>query len=766
MANLWGILPPTVFLALVVGQLATGRPPLAVLLRSAVGWAAGVWVLSNGLSLTEALRPGPLRVVWSALVLIAVAWAVRRVRIAGGAGWARWPRPAGTGEWLAAGVGAALVTLALVAALASPPVTVDVLNYHLPRQLMWLQQGSLAHYVTRNDRELMMPPLAEVIGLQFLGLTGDDRWANLSQWCAYALLPLAAVATVRALGASRAAAMLAAWLVLCLPMAYHEAANGKNDLQGALWLTLLAWQVAEARRAAAPPDRRAGLLAGVTLALALLTKSTALLFAPPLLVAGALAWGRPRWRAAVRPVAVAALAAALLTLPFLARNLAWYGRPLGEHRAEDGGDQTVDAVTPALVLSNAVRNATVHLAGPWPEWNALLRRGTEALHGWLGVSVDDPRSTLWVLKYAVSYRPREEASAGAPWHFLAIAAALPLAFRRRGPAAARWLAAAVAVMALLFCAVLKWQAWGARLELPVFVTGSLLVAVVADGWSAHGRRCGLCLIGLLGLAAWWPSRETSVRPLWTAPTLFDLSRDANRYRYYPASQERDAGLVGLVQASGAREVAVISLHDITYPLLRALQQGVRGVHFYGAPAAGAERPPEAILVLNLTGPLALYYDWPGGGRYRLVGRALDVEAYLPLDRVRALGWERQLPAFAGWTRHEDLPMRTAGLPVPGQTGSVLVMSTPAAAVYFSAEGGRVRLAGTVRKTTATPEWLDLTINGAPAGRLGFVAKPGLHTFETWLPARAGQNRLEFHREAAPGTEMVFSRLVIDDGPLP
>ena len=571
---------------------------------------------------------------------------------------------------------------------------------------------------------------------------------------------------MRALGASRAAALLAAWLVLCLPMAYHEAANGKNDLQGALWITLLAWQVAEARRAAAPPGWREGLFAGVTLALAVLTKSTALLFAPPLLVAGALAWGRPAWRAAARPVTVAALAAALLTAPFFARNLAWYGRPLGEHRAEDGGDQTTDAVTPALALSNAVRNATLHLAGPWPEWNALLRSGAETLHGWLGVSVDDPRSTLWVLKYAVVYHPREEAAAGAPWHFLAIGAALLLAAGRRVPAAVGWLAAGVTVMVVLLCLFLKWQAWGARLQLPIFTTGSLLVAVVADARPGRWRVPILFGVGLLGLAAWWPSRETSVRPLWTAPTVFDVPRDANRYRYHPDSQERDAGLVALVRAAAVHDVAIISLHDIAYPLMRALQREVPGVHFYGAPAAGAGTPPEAIVVLNLTGPLSLYYDWPGGGRYRLVGNSLDVEAYLPLDRVKALGWERQLPAFAGWTRHENLPLRIDAPTVLSKPVSALVMTEATAAVYFTAEGGRVRLAGTVRKTTATPEWLELTINGVPAGRLAFVAKPGLHTFETWLPAQAGQNCVGFRRDAAPGTEMVFSRLVIDDGPLP
>ncbi len=799
--NLWGVLPLATYVGLVAGQMRRGQVAAEALLRAAVGWAAGVWMLTNALGLFDALRPGSLRVAWSLLATAALVdgfrrWAESVADVACGP--AETNEPVGTEralrstrssfEWAAGfGIGA-LLLLALGTAVLAPPVTVDVLNYHLPRQLMWLQQGSLAHYLTVNDRELMMPPLAEVIGMQWLALTGDDRWANLPQWFAYALLPVAVLSAARAFGLSRGAAALAAWLAVCLPMAWHEASNGKNDLQGALWLTLLLGQVARARAVATPPSRGDALLTGVTLALAVLTKSTALIFAPLLLAAGWLAWRRTaptgaepasatgakaahcgppsqahRRRAAWRATTLAALASAALTAPFFARNFAWYGTPLGVHRAEDGGGQTNDAATPALIASNALRNAALHLSLPSPAWNAALDRAERAAHGALGVSPDDPRSTLWtpVLKFAVTWEPSAETVAGAPAHFVLIALALLAVWWRREWRAWQWLAAVTAVMALLYCAALKWQPWGARLQLPGFVTGTLLVAALADALATARRRHVVAwTVGMLGLLAWWPSHETSARPLWTVPTLGEVPRETNYYRYNPDFLARDTALAAMVRTAAVREVALVAQHDSAYPLMRRLQREVPVLRFYGAPIAQSAPAPAAILVLELGAPLALFYDWPGGARYRLTGAGAGDGLYLPEAQVRALGWERRLPAFAGWTSQQNFTLRAVG--ADGLTAT-RVMAGATATVSFPGWEGRVRLSGTLQKSTATPEGLEFAINGMPASRVEFRAAPGRHEFEVTLPCRPGINLVELRRPGTTDAELVFTRLTVDDG---
>src|SRR5271169_318653 len=55
--------------------------------------------------------------------------------------------------------------LALTAAVFSPPNNYDSYSYHLPRQVMWIQQESVRDYSTDNLRQLIMPPFAEFVGL-------------------------------------------------------------------------------------------------------------------------------------------------------------------------------------------------------------------------------------------------------------------------------------------------------------------------------------------------------------------------------------------------------------------------------------------------------------------------------------------------------------------------------------------------------------------------------------------------------------------------
>ena len=461
--------------------------------------------------------------------------------------------------------------------------------------------------------------------------------------------------------------------------------------------------------------------------------------------------------------AAPALAAALLTAPYFARNLAWYGptHPLGVQLAEDGGDQANAAFTPALTVSNVIRNAASHFAGPWPGWNERLEHAVRSMHSWLGLSADDPRNTIWVMKFAVKWVPGAETIAGAPWHVVLIAAAVLGAWFWPGARDWRWLATVVAAMALLYCAVVRWQLWGARLQLPGFVTGSLLAAALVGTLPPRWRSPAVWGAAALGLLAWWPAHETTARPLWTRPTLAETSRVVNMYRYHPDFLARDTALAEMVHAAGVREVEIVALHDIAYPLMQRLQTADSGLHFYGAPVSDVARNPAAIIVLNLGEPLALFHAQADGTRYRLVGAGAGDGLYLPETRVHALGWDRQLPAFAGWTVEEALPLMVDEPVNLGAPVCHRIMTTTTAGVIFPGWTGRARLAGTVR-TTATTGWFDVSINGAPAIRVDLPGA-GSHNFEVPLPIQPGGNRIELRRPPGADAILDFYRLTIDDG---
>ena len=73
-----------------------------------------------------------------------------------------------------------IIALVGTVALLSPPNTWDVMTYHLPRIVHWLQNRSVAFYPTHEPRQLFMPPWAEFAVLHFHALFGDDRLDNLS----------------------------------------------------------------------------------------------------------------------------------------------------------------------------------------------------------------------------------------------------------------------------------------------------------------------------------------------------------------------------------------------------------------------------------------------------------------------------------------------------------------------------------------------------------------------------------------------------------
>ena len=210
-------------LAYLLWSRAAVRDWRVALVQASLAWAAGAMVLTETLSLFHALRFWPVFAAWLTIngLLVGLVW-----RHA-----ARWVRPkiAGPVEWIFAGTLAALLALSLIVAFGAPPNTPDVLAYHLPRQLMWLQQGGVQHFVTADERALMMPPFAEVVQAHAMLLAGGDYWANFLQWFAYALGAVVVSLLARELGANRRGQILAALVFATMPMAYLEASSAKND---------------------------------------------------------------------------------------------------------------------------------------------------------------------------------------------------------------------------------------------------------------------------------------------------------------------------------------------------------------------------------------------------------------------------------------------------------------------------------------------------------------------------------------------------------
>jgi hypothetical protein len=481
-------------------------------------------------------------------------------------------------------LGACLLAAAVgMVALAAPPNTYDAMTYHMSRVAHWAQNQSVAHYPTSIIRQLVQPPWAEFAILHAYVLAGGDRLANMVQW--FSMLGSAAGVSLvaRRLGGSRRAQILAALVAVTIPMGVIQASGAKNDYVVAFWLTCLAALVLILdRRPAGSPVGGWSILAGGALGLALLTKATAYLFATPFAIwACAARVRRDGWGSAGRVAAGLLAMAALVNAGHLARNLERYGSPVGPIR--EGPFEYLNAsLGVRSTLSLALRNAGLHLGTPWRAVNAVTEGAIRAAHRAMGLEVDDPATTWWGARFAVSGpRRHEDMVSNGPHLALIIATLLALSASPALRTPDRLVYAGVlAVAFLLFCALLRWQPWHSRLQLPLFVLWAPLIGIALDRRPRlAGAAAALLLLGAAVIAV-----AGEPRP------LLGVLRESRTSQYFRARPDLHGPYVEVVQRLAERRCARIGLRlggdDWEYPLWVLARHAIPGARLEHLDLAG------------------------------------------------------------------------------------------------------------------------------------------------------------------------------------
>lgn len=406
----------------------------------------------------------------------------------------RWLPP---GDGLLLG-GLGLIGLAtLVIALVAAPNNWDSMVYHLSRVMHWLQNQSLAFYPTHILRQLYLNPWTEYVHANLYALSGTDRSLNLVQWFSGAGALIGVSLLARQLGAGVGGRVLAAVFAGTLPMTVLQMTSTQNDLTAAFWLVGVAVFALQDLRTA---SRAAQLGLGLCLGLAVLTKSTAYLFAFPIM----LVYVVRRWRhsrlGVLRPLILIAGLALLLNLPHYARNLAAFGSPLGP--AEETRLYRNERFGAGVLVSNLSRNLALHLISFSPI-NEVVEGAVGSLHNWLKLDINDPQTTWQDHRFAMTRFVVNEDFTGAPLHLLVLLVTLlGLAFRRRHLENGEvWILTGTILAGLLiFCGFLRWQLWHARLHLPLLVLSAAVVGLLPQVISARFSRA----VGLFLLAAALP----------------------------------------------------------------------------------------------------------------------------------------------------------------------------------------------------------------------------------------------------------------------
>src|SRR5262249_47347077 len=133
-----------------------------------------------------------------------------------------------------------------------------------------------------------------------------------------------------------------------------------------------------------------------------------------------------------------------------------------------------------VLVSNVMRNVTMHLATPWPRANEALNAAAGWVDGRLGITSDDPRNTWPGTRFQIGAVRAHEDYAPNGLHAVLAAQAMVLALGRRHR---RWPNAYVICLVtgfLLFCLALRWQPWHSRLHLPLLVIATPITGLAFE----------------------------------------------------------------------------------------------------------------------------------------------------------------------------------------------------------------------------------------------------------------------------------------------
>ncbi len=487
-------------------------------LRALVLFGVALTVITESLGAFDAIRRGPLILCWSAVLSIALVFAIRqRFRLS--------PISLDIDPVVlicSAGI-VVVLTLTAVTAAFSPPNSADAMAYHMPRVVYWAEESSVRFFPTQYLNQIMLQPLAEYTMLHTYVLSGGDHLVNFVQWFASLASIIAVLSVARMFGSEKRAQAIAALFCATIPAGILASSGAKNDYWLAMWLVAAIYFALRFTKTHRLAD---ALFLGAALGLALLTKATAYLFAPWPVAAVFLARAGTSRRRLAAGALIAVTGGLALNVPQYVRNYGLSASIMGFDSAQGDGifrwrNETFGWKE---TVSNMLRNLSEQLGARSATWNEGVYHFVLEAHERLGIDVNDPGTTWRWSSFASPRNANHEANAPNGWHFaisLAILCFLILQALRRRECERPLYALALFCAFVAFCAYLKWQPFLARLLLPLFVLGAPLAGVIGEiGGHALGpvRRWLTQLVQLLICLfllsnARLPLLENWVRPL-------------------------------------------------------------------------------------------------------------------------------------------------------------------------------------------------------------------------------------------------------------
>ena len=361
----------------------------------------------------------------------------------------------------------------LILAILIPPNNWDSMTYHMTRVEEWRQNLNVYPFPTSNIRQVNYPPLAEYIILNLQVLSQSDYFANLVQY--FSLLgSLSLISlTVKLFGLDIKGQFLSVLLMLSIPMVIFQSTSTQTDLTASFFLLGVIYSVFKILKSHLIFFEDIILL-GAFLFLGGLVKYTVFVFSAPFLIVVAYhIIKHASFRVICQYTIICLFYVVVIFGPFLSRNLAYFGNLTGE----TGLLNLMGNEHPNMfkMLGNVSKNIVDEMTIPWDTFNSILTNWVQIFHEMIGVPLNSQETNYLSMPYQTNFLFAED-NASSLMHALIIVGSMAFLILKKNVPNRRkifflWLGLIISFLAYSF--LFKWQPWGNRLLLPLFILSML-----------------------------------------------------------------------------------------------------------------------------------------------------------------------------------------------------------------------------------------------------------------------------------------------------
>jgi len=476
----------------------------------------------------------------------------------------------------------------------SPPNTWDSLNTHMSRVAHWAQENSLRPYATGIEKQLYYPPFPGIAILQSYVLAGGDIWANFAQWIAMLLSAVGVSYLASLFGLRNTTQWFVATFVLTLPLGIAQASSTMTDYLVALWIVIVAIESVRLTLNSSLPESI--FFISVATGLAINTKPTSFAYLLPfgVYVSIQLLKRLPFTRFVLAGL-VCITILGMINAGYFSRNLALYKNPLGPSTGI--AIHSNEILDWRVVISNTVRNASLHAWSPIQIIRSATYRAIIELHDFMELSVTDPRTSVHDT-FAIRPPSTDEKKSGNFFHAIIILGVLILlGLKNQKKNKPIWIYALTVLSTfLVLSTAYKFSIFGSRYHLAFFVLSAPVVGVGLDKYSSNFF---LTLLGLfLFFSSWNWFVSIDQRPIWPKQeggvSLMESTRQDLYFPIVPYYRERYQEMTDLISKNSCDSVGVFL--------------GGAGAEYPIWPYMGAPREGLQIQWIVEGAPSAKYFD--------------------------------------------------------------------------------------------------------------------------------------------------------------